>query len=377
VNTEPDLVLDTAEDFFEDAPCGYVVSLPDGTIAKVNRTLERWTGFAREELVGKRRFQELLTPGGQIYHETHFAPLLRMQSEISEIALEVLCADGTRLPVLVNSVLHDEADGRPGFVRTTIFDASDRRRYEQELLRAGRREKDIALELQRSMLADAFPETPELDLEVAYHPGVRGLEVGGDWYDAFAVGDGATIALVVGDVVGRGIGAASTMGQLRSAVRALAGTGLEPTALLTALDGFVRRHDVGRMATVAYATLDLGTRELCYACAGHPPPLFVLPGREPFFSWEGRSVPLDAFARGNIRRQASLELEPGAALMLYTDGLIERRATSVDEGLERLRRAAGDHRDAAPGALADAVVADVRDDTVEDDVCLLAARLRT
>ena len=105
---------------------------------RVNRTFETWTGLRREELLGTRRFQDLLSPGGRIYHETHYAPLLRMQGSVREIAVEIVRADGTRLPALINSVLHSDEQGRPQRVRTTVFDATDRRSYEQELMRARR-----------------------------------------------------------------------------------------------------------------------------------------------------------------------------------------------------------------------------------------------
>ena len=122
---------ETAEELYEEAPCGYLTTWPDGTIARVNGTFLRWTGYAREDLVDRRRFQELLTAGGRIYHETHYAPLLRMQGKVREIALEVVRADGSRLPVLVNATLKLDAAGEPQLVRTTIFDATDRQRYER------------------------------------------------------------------------------------------------------------------------------------------------------------------------------------------------------------------------------------------------------
>ena len=86
---------------------------PDGTILRVNQTFLTWTGHRREDLVGRTRFPELLSPGGRIYHETHYAPLLRMQGAVREIAVEVVCADGAPLPALINSVMHKDADGQP------------------------------------------------------------------------------------------------------------------------------------------------------------------------------------------------------------------------------------------------------------------------
>jgi PAS domain S-box-containing protein len=370
------LLQDTVEDLFEDAPCGYLSTRLDGTIIKVNRTFEAWTGLSRDELLGRKRFQELLAPGARIYHETHYAPLLRMQGEVRGIAIEIVRADGTRLPALVNSVLRSDDAGRPQVVRTTVFDASDRRRYEQELLRAGRRELQIARQLQRGLLSGALPVADGLELDTTYRPGVAGLEVGGDWYDAFWLDEGDTIGLVVGDVVGRGIDAAATMGQLRSAVRALASTGLGPGALLDALDGFVRRHGVGRMTTLVYAQLGIASRRLCFAAAGHPPPLLVMPGEDPCFVWDGRSLPLDAHrSSSQPRAETARELPPGAAVVLYTDGLIETRARSLDEGMERLRGEVAAHRDGAVAELGAAVVRALRDDEHNDDVCLLAARV--
>ena len=364
---------ESAEDLFEDAPCGYLSCELDGTIARVNRTFEDWTGHARGALLG-RRFRDLLTPAGRIYHETHYAPLLQMQGWVREIALEVVHADGTRLPALVNSVQHRDAAGRPQSIRTTVFDASDRRRYEQELLEARRREQDIAQQLQRSLLAGEIPSSPELEVGVTYRPAVRGLEVGGDWYDAFWLDGERTIGLVVGDVVGRGIEAAATMGQLRSAVRALASTGLTPGPLLAALDGYAARHGVGRMTTLAYAQVDLASDAVRYACAGHPPPIVLEPGTKPRLLWDGRSPPIDAAVVSAPRPEATLHLDPGGTLLLYTDGLIERRAHSLHAGLDRLLEQIVAHREQDMPALVTGVVRALADREHADDVCLLGAR---
>jgi PAS domain S-box-containing protein len=329
------LTDESLEDLYENAPCGYLSCRPDGTIVRVNRTFETLTGYRREELL-HRRFVDLLTAAGRIYHETHYAPLLRMQGAVREIALEIVRSDGSRLPALVNSVEHRDAQGRPALVRTIVFDATDRRRYEQELLQARRRERDIATELQRSLLGGASPSWEGLEIDVFYRPAVAGLEVGGDWYDAFAL-DERRVALVIGDVVGRGIGAAATMGQLRSAVRALASTRLAPGALLTALDRFAASHEVGRMTTIVYAELELGGGALRYAVAGHPPPVLARAGERPRFLDEGRSMPLDTAPEPVARPEATVALVPGDRLVFYTDGLVERRDRPLVDGLEQLR----------------------------------------
>jgi PAS domain S-box-containing protein len=142
--SQPALFEESAEDLYENAPCGYLSALPDGTILKVNRTFLTWTGYDREELVNRKRFYELLTAGGRIFHETHYAPLLRMQGAVREIALEMLCANGQRLPVLINSVLRQDEAGQPLLVRTTVFNATDRKAYERELMRERQKAEQAA-----------------------------------------------------------------------------------------------------------------------------------------------------------------------------------------------------------------------------------------
>ena len=375
--TVPDALLDeSAEDLFETAPCGYLTTALDGTILRANRTFEELTGHQRTELIGARRFQDLLSAGGRIYHETHYAPLLRMQGSVREIAVEVVRADGSRLPVLVNSVLRHDDAGAPRAIRTTIFDATDRRRYEQELVSARRREQAVALELQRSLLAGALEEGEGIELGVAYRPADQGLEVGGDWHDAFWLEPGERIGLVVGDVVGRGLTAAATMGQLRSALRALASTGFEPGALLEALSEFSRRHEVGQMTTVAYVEVDVRLGTMRYACAGHPPPAIVEPGEPPAFAWEGRSTPLDAQTTWSDRPDATRQLDPGATIVLYTDGLIERSDRPLRTGLDQLLTTVDRLRDLPPSGLAGALADEVADASARaDDVCVLTLRL--
>jgi PAS domain S-box-containing protein len=376
VSVHGHLLDESAEELFEDAPCGYLTTDLGGTILKVNRTFEAWTGLTRSELLGTRRFQDLLSAGGRIYYETHYAPLLQMQGWVREIAVEVVRADGTHLPALINAVLRRDASGAPAAIRTTIFDATDRRRYEQELLRSRDREHEIAGRLQRSMLEGELPTDPRFELGVTYLPSDEGAHVGGDWYDAFWIGE-ESVAVVVGDVVGRGIEAAATMGQLRSAIRALASTGLAPGALLGALDGYARRHGIGQMATVAYAEIDLRAGTMRVACAGHMPPAVVAPDRAPRFILDGRSAPLDAYADPTTRPETEVRLPDGALLVLFTDGLIERVDRSLSDGLEAIVGALETRRDVPAQLLADELTrAMVADRRTNDDVCVVALRLR-
>jgi phosphoserine phosphatase RsbU/P len=382
---DPVLAEESAEELYEDAPCGYLSCYPDGRIARVNRTFLEWTGYDRGALVGAKRFVDLLSGGGRIYHETHYLPLLRMQGEVRAIAVDVICADGSAMPVLINSRLHRDAEGREVAIRTTVFDARDRKAYETELLAARRRadrladeQRQVAVTLQTSMLPETLPSDPRLQLSAHYRPGVEGLEVGGDWYDAFTL-DGDRVAVVVGDVVGRGLSAAAAMGQLRSAVRALATTDAGPASLLEHLDRFVDGFPAAQTATLAYAELDLRDGRVRYACAGHPPPVVVDPDGRPALLWGGRSAPLGAQILTSTRDEATVDLAPGSRLALYTDGLVERRDQPLDDRIDGLAAALGAlaRRPVAHYAedVTEQVLADV--DVVDDDVCLLALAYRS
>ena len=355
-----------SDDLFEDAPCGYVVGARDGTIARANRTFAVLAGIEASLLPG-RRLQDLLTIGGRIYYETHYAPLLTMAGRVREIAVDLRRPDGTSTPVLLSAAVRGDE------VLTIAFEATDRRRYERELVLARDREHAIAAELQRALLTGTLPEDPALDLGVAYLPAEAGLEVGGDWWDAFLVGD-QRIGVVVGDVVGRGLQAATTMGQLRSALRALASTGLTPGPLLEALDAYSRRHEVGRMTTVAYAEVDLATGDVRWACAGHPPPA-VAADDGVTFAWDGRSAPLDATNAPEPRSQGHLTLDPGGLLVLFTDGLFERVDRPLRQGLDALLAEVAAHRSEPARELAEAVThAALAGRRANDDACLLALR---
>ena len=139
-----DALEESAEDLYEHAPCAYLSTYPDGTILRVNGTFLDWTGTTRDALLANVRFASLLTIGSRIYYETHVAPLLRMQGAAGELALELVRADGRILPVLLNARQKRGGDGVPLVNRITLIDATDRRRYERELLLARRRAEQIA-----------------------------------------------------------------------------------------------------------------------------------------------------------------------------------------------------------------------------------------
>jgi anti-sigma regulatory factor (Ser/Thr protein kinase) len=204
-----------------------------------------------------------------------------------------------------------------------------------------------------------------------YEAASAALEVGGDWYDVFPLADGR-VALTVGDVVGHGLAAAAAMGQMRTALAALARYTESPGELLTRLDTFVATAGTTDFATVCYGVLDPATGVFDYASAGHPPILLVSPHGETSWLDAAQSPPLC----GDDERQrpeATVTLEPGSLLVLYSDGLIERRGELLSDRLDRLK--------AAGEALVGLPVADVCDHLVlalgvetsrEDDVAVLA-----
>ena len=265
------------------------------------------------------------------------------------------------------------APGRPGFARADrafLLQVADRAALALETARLYEQERDAAHALQQSLLAGDPPADPRVEIATTYLPAVKTLEVGGDWFDAFLLGPDR-IGVVVGDVVGRGLEAATAMGQLRSAVRALAMADLEPARLLDRLDTFAEPVEAAQMATLAYADIDLGSGRMRLAVAGHPPPVLVPPGQAPELVWGGRSTPVAAVT-GEPREQAELVLEPGAKLLLYTDGLIERRYESLDRGFDRLLAEVGPRLAGPPDALLRGLT-DVmlEDGGGEDDVSML------
>lgn len=151
-DVDESLLAESAEELYENAPCGYFSTLPDGTFARVNQTFLTWTGYSREALIGRKRFQDLLTLAGKIYHETHYAPLLRMQGVVNEVALDLVGQHGQTLPVLLNTVQKRDSLGQPLLNRTTLFNATERRHYERELLQE-RRKAEQAAEAKARLLA--------------------------------------------------------------------------------------------------------------------------------------------------------------------------------------------------------------------------------
>ncbi|MFI5910598.1 SpoIIE family protein phosphatase [Dactylosporangium sp. NPDC051541] len=297
-------------------------------------------------------------------------------------AIPLMTADGARAMVLPlrarNAVLGTlllaggDVAGAGHVGPEFLADLADRAGLSLDNARLAERDREVAHTLQRSLLTGEWPADPRYHIVTAYRPAVHSLEVGGDWYDVFAT-SAESVGIVVGDVVGRGLHAASAMGQLRSAVRALATAHDGPAEVLRHMDDFVSHFAAGQMTTLAYAELALDSGELRYACAGHPPPLLVGPGGVPSFLWDARSGPLGATSAGRARSEARLTVPRGSRLMLYTDGLVERRGERFHHGLDRLAAAAAEHwqtpLDALATELSDAMLPGGGG---HDDMCLLA-----
>ena len=377
------LLADDPEGLYERAPCGYLSTTPDGIIVKVNQTFVDLSGYPREDLVGRRMFVELLTPGGRIYHETHYAPLLRMQGRVREIALELVTATGQRLPVLVNSVLERSSMGAPVIVRTAVFDATERRLYEQELLRAKQRAEAsearataLARTLQQTLMPPAPPRVPGLDLAAGYRPAGDGAEIGGDFYDVFEIGTGDWV-VAVGDVRGKGVEAAVVTAMARYTLRGAAVRLPTPSAALDALNQALLRHDTDRFCTVGLVRLRQRDGRWCAtACSGgHPLPLLIRRGHPP--AELGRPGLLLGVYDNPPLYDTEVALDPGDVLLLYTDGVVEGRSGTDFYGEHRLATTAARYPGSA-GALVYGILASVLDFQTgdpRDDIAVVALRV--
>ncbi|WP_420708499.1 SpoIIE family protein phosphatase [Streptomyces sp. ERV7] len=326
---------------------------------------------------------ETLTSGRPLFFES----MQQLAAAYPGIALDAEQGARAFLPLI--------ASGRPvgscilGFDRPRGFSPQERTvltalagLVAQALERAQRYDTEAALArgLQAALLPHRLPVHPQVETAGRYLPGTQGMDVGGDWYDVVEAGDG--LALVIGDVQGHGVQAAATMGQLRSAVRAFALGGHPPEEVMSGTNRLLIDLDPGQFASCCYIRLDPLTGEARAARAGHPQPLLRHP--------DGRTEVLDlpggvvlGVAPDAVYPVVDLHLEPGAVLALYTDGLVERPGTDIDEGIERLRaalaRAATPTRRTGPslGGTADLLIDEARRTTDRpDDIALLLTTRR-
>nr|WSS66693.1 SpoIIE family protein phosphatase [Streptomyces sp. NBC_01177] len=386
------LLEDSAEELYEQAPCGYLSTLMDGTIAKINSTLLGWLGLERSRVVGRMRFTDLLTVGGKLYHETHFAPLLQMKGEVSGIALDIKGAVG-RMPVLVTSKVKTSEDGEPLLIRTTVFDARDRRAYEMELLRGrqvaeearrqaeatrARLQETLAV-LQQSLLPSELPVVPGLEAASYYHTASPDL-LGGDFYDLFPLDTGRW-AFFLGDVCGKGPQAAAVTSLARYTLRAAAMHDPDPVTVLTTLNSVLHERYAsgeGHYCTVIFGVLQPandGHVGVHLASGGHPSALIQrADGSADYLPTPGGLLvgvlPQAPFTA------ARTDLLPGDTLLLYTDGLTEARTGPDRElyGDDALRAFTAARTPAGPQALITALSGLLASfgDGLDDDTALLA-----
>ena len=293
-------------------------------------------------------------------------PILREKGLCSMLGVPLL-VEGDVVGVLHVGALHERA-----------FDDEDEELLQRAADRAAlaivsrltEQERGLADALQRSLLP-RLPQLPAVALAGRYLPAAA-ARLGGDWFDAFSLPDGR-LALAIGDVVGRGFHAAAIMGQLRSGLRAYALGGMSPAVVLERLSSLLRQIEPGRTATLLYLVLDAHGGALTLASAGHPPPLIQPTDGEPWYLDLPGSVPLGA-ARHTRYDDQELEFAPGSTILLYTDGLVERRGEPLETGLERLAATVAQGHDQLEH-LGDALI-DVLlpEGTGNDDAALLLAR---
>jgi serine phosphatase RsbU (regulator of sigma subunit) len=242
-------------------------------------------------------------------------------------------------------------------------------------LRFGR-QRQIAEAMQRNLLT-ALPQPGRLHLVARYQPAPAGSQVGGDWYDAFLLRDGAT-ALVIGDVIGHDLAAAAGMAQMHGMLRALAWDRTEPpSAIIDRLDQAIPAITKVPLATVLLARIEgpeEGPWQLRWTNAGHPPPLLVTPDGRAEYLEQGQGLLLGTGLSDVSRPDATVPLPPRSTLLLYTDGLVEVPGTDLDTGLGRLRRHAAALAGHPLDDFCDQVLARMPSGTT-DDIALLALRL--
>jgi serine phosphatase RsbU (regulator of sigma subunit)/anti-sigma regulatory factor (Ser/Thr protein kinase) len=238
------------------------------------------------------------------------------------------------------------------FFAAVVAERTDvRRRLEEAAEEIYQREHFIATTLQQSLLPEDLPQIPDIDVAARYVPAGDEGDVGGDWYDVIQLTDGR-LGVAIGDVAGHGVGAAAVMGQLRMALRAYALQGLSPADAVQRLNALTMQIQPGTMATLAFGHIDTDAGVFTVAKAGHPPPLILSENGASTFITGGLGPPLGVNRLATFAETVA-ELPFGSTLILYTDGLVERRGESLESGLDRLIRvaegsprdlqAAGDH----------------------------------
>ncbi|MCW2550237.1 MAG: putative sensor protein [Mycobacterium sp.] len=377
--------LDSLGDAFDNAPCGYLITTPEGVIRAVNATMASWLGRERETLVGTP-FAQLLTGGGRIHYETHFAPMLLASGVLSGVTVDLVTAADERLPVLLTANVKTDLEGRPALVRIVADDAADRRSYERELLAERRRAEEErgravswAETLQLSLLPPSLSPPPGLEAAAHYYSPSAG-DVGGDFYDLFPLSR-EKYGFFLGDVCGKGVAAATLTSLTRYTLRAAAVNDEHPVGVLHTLDSVLKQDtyaERGWFCTVLFGLITMRANgfDVDIATGGHPPPLLLQGnGDARYVSTDGGQA-VGLFAKPTFT-SVGFALSPGDTLLTYSDGYTEARtgqgSQRYDDDGELLRFAAA-HAPAGAADIVAAMRALIEDlgAGVEDDAAVLA-----
>ena len=372
-----------ARDLVDNAPCGLAVLDLSGLVLEANVELLRLVGLDRGDVIGRRTLPSLVTVGGRIYFDTHIFPLLHLQGVVQEVALEVVRPDGTRVPVLFNANLVVSPDSGTNRVRVALLEARDRRRYEADLLQAVRAAEDarrsaaeLAAVLQQTLIPPRPPHIDGLAVSAAYRPAGDGSEVGGDFYDVFQVAEEEWV-LVIGDVLGKGVSAATVSAFVRHTVRALAMQVSDPAELLRRLDVAVAQDVTEKFCSLVVARLSrddgIDGWRIVGSLGGHPLPLVRHPdGSVSELGTPGSLVGLSADPVFVTFEHALHD----DVVLFYTDGVIEAHGESELFGEERLATLLSDGQHDASLLIEDVVrtVLTFQDGDARDDIAVLAVQ---
>lgn len=292
--------------------------------------------------------------------------------------MRVVRPDGTERLVAVRAALLGDASGRPVTLQGSMQDITEQRAAEQALAasqareEAAQREHTIAEQMQRSLIPAETFDLDHLDVATYYRAGVEGTYVGGDWYDIIELPDNR-FALVMGDVMGRGVRAASVMGQLRSAVRAFATLDLAPDDVMRHLDVLVQDLAGDQIVTCVYAVHDPVGEKICFANAGHLPPL--VSGHDGTVRRLTAGGPPLGAGYGDATAE-EVDLPAGSTIVFYTDGLVEHRGRDIDEGILALEQHVDWRSTTSLAGVPESIVDALLPDGPDDDVAILIARAR-
>jgi PAS domain S-box-containing protein len=324
-------------------------------------------GFQLDARITFERAIELAVPEDQARIRANVARALQEREEIiPDIEYRIVRPDGSTRTLNGKARAIRSKDGSVTRMVGTVEDVTERRELE--------REHRIADTLQQALLPERLPQLVGMSLAARYVPAEEGSAAGGDWYDVIELPDGG-VALVIGDVAGHGTEAAGVMGQVRMAVRAFSLEGHVPRVVVGAVHDLLRSlYEGDQMVTMLYLALDPTTWEATVVNAGHPPPLLLDPAGGATYLPGPTGLPL-GLNWSLPYEESTAPLGPGAALVLFTDGLFDRRDIAIEEGLERIREAATDKVGMDIDQLCGSLLETLVPADASDDVAILAARL--